>query len=169
MKESDLTRLLIKLAAAAVVTAAALLFAVGFIPQHGNEMFPSVKDGDLVVTLKAGCSYQTGTLCAYRDPEGSVRLGRIAAMPGEEVDFSEDGVFSVNGIPAHVDPAVTAGVKGAGPGAQAGPDYPYTVPADSFFVLNDCRPEAGDSRSFGAVKLKDMRGEAFWLFRRRGF
>ena len=138
MKNKDLLRLLIKLAAGAALTAVLLLFAACVIPQHGNQMFPSVKDGDLVVTLRAGCTYKTGDLCGYRDPQGCLRLGRIAAVPGEKAELPD------------------------GKGSRL-------IPPGSYYLLNDNPEEHGDSRSFGPVKKKDMRGTVFWLFRRRGF
>jgi signal peptidase I len=46
--------------------------------------------------------------------------------------------------------------------------YPYTVEADSYFVLCDFRTASIDSRSFGAVPKKNLDGKVITLLRRRG-
>ena len=159
--------LLIRLAALGACTVLLLLFVVEIKPQHGNQMEPSVRDGDLVITLKIPASYHTGALCAYRKPDGKISLGRIAAMPGDKVDFSPDGTLLINGL----EESGAVREKGAEETAAAGEGItcPYTVPDKSYFLLNDLREEGGDSRTFGAVNKEDMRGQAFWLFRRRSF
>lgn len=80
---------------------------------------------------------------------------------GDVLDFSEEGVLTVNGT------------------VQAGeivfPTYPpkdwegqFEVPADSVFVLGDYRTQTEDSRDFGCIALEDIEGKAITMHRRSG-
>jgi signal peptidase I len=46
--------------------------------------------------------------------------------------------------------------------------YPYTVEADSYFILCDYRTVGTDSRSYGAVARNELDGKIITLLRRRG-
>lgn len=46
--------------------------------------------------------------------------------------------------------------------------YPYTVPEDCVFVLNDFRSEVSDSRNYGGIPMDDTKGKVVFLIRRRG-
>jgi signal peptidase I len=46
--------------------------------------------------------------------------------------------------------------------------YPYTVPDNSVFVLNDFRSDPEDSRTYGAIPRSDVEGEVIFILRRRG-
>ena len=161
---NTLLHLLIKLLAAAVLSALLFIFAIGIYPQHGIRMYPAVRDGDLVVTIKIRPSYQTGTVVGYRTPAGKLQIGRIVAAEGETVSFTETGYVEVNGLLRSEEiffPAETA--------PDSDITFPYMVPEGCFFILNDQRTQCDDSRTFGAVSREDLRGSAFWLFRRREF
>ena len=139
-------------------------FLIGFVPQHGNQMFPAVKDGDLVLTFRPTIQYHADAVAAYKTPDGSSRLGRIVAMPGDSIDITEEGRLEVNGLLVSEEIFYPTEKKGDQIDA-----IPMILPEDSYYILNDHRAETDDSRSYGAIHRKDMMGEAFWLFRRRSF
>lgn len=72
------------------------------------------------------------------------------------VELSEEGSLIVNG---EKDATVTA--VGKTEALSENITYPYTVPADSYFVLGDNRENSKDSRSFGAVTADDITGRVF--------
>ena len=79
-------RLLIKTGLIAILTAAALIFVIGFHVQHGNAMSPYVMDGDLFVVYKIG-EYHAGDAVVYRNPEtGKNDIARISAIGSGLVD-----------------------------------------------------------------------------------
>ena len=47
--------------------------------------------------------------------------------------------------------------------------YPYTVEPGKVFILNDFRSDTNDSRTFGAVSVKDLKGPMLFTVRRRNF
>ena len=124
-----------------------LLTQVYLVTQaSGNEMFPAVKDGDLVLELERS---------------GTLRVGRVLARCGDIVTLSESGVVEVNGS-----------AQGGGILYPTYPksllSYPYAVPEDSVFILGDCRTQAEDSRDFGPVQCSAVKAKVITLIRRRG-
>ena len=51
---------------------------------------------------------------------------------------------------------------------QNGVDFPITVGEGQIFVLGDNRPEASDSRIYGCINVKDVKGKAIAVIRTRG-
>ena len=146
---------LIRLALTALLLLILNLFIVCVIPQHGNQMYPAVRDGDLILALRLSGSCQTGTVWVYSDPSGKWRIGRIAAAAGATVDVSQEGRLLINGL--------TAGEEAFYPTAQgSGITFPYTVPEGCVFILNDHRTETDDSRTFAAIPKSSLRGQIFW-------
>ena len=129
-----------------------LLTQVYLVTQaSGNEMFPAVKDGDLVLGCRMEKDYAKNDVVVY-ERSGTLRVGRVLARGGDIVTLSESGVVEVNGS------------------AQGGGmlSYPSAVPEDSVFILGDCRTQAEDSRDFGPVQCSAVKAKVITLIRRRG-
>ncbi|MBR4425547.1 MAG: signal peptidase I [Oscillospiraceae bacterium] len=154
--------LLLKLALIAAAVWALLNFVLGVAIHYGNNMYPALRDGDLIVAYRLQRPYLNAAVLYERGGEQS--LARVIAMPGDVVEISETGALSVNGIaPAEevfypTYPAETGNVS-----------YPLTVGEDQVFLLNDFRTDQTDSRSFGPVDLEDLIGPVLLTMRRRGF
>ena len=130
-----------------------LLTQVYLVTQaSGSEMFPAVKDGDLVLGIRLEKDYERS---------GRLRVGRVLARGGDIVTLSESGVVEVNGS-----------AQGGGILYPTYPksllSYPYAVPEDSVFILGDCRTQAEDSRDFGPVQCSAVKAKVITLIRRRG-
>lgn len=131
-------------------------FVVTATIYYDNNMFPSIKDGDLVVIEKFDKEVQLGDVVIYKN-----RLYRVIAKSGQEVDISKEGILTVNGMqPAESTNSLTS--KGE-------KEYPIKVPEGEIFVLNDYREDTSDSREFGTIKESDIDGKVFFITRRRGF
>ena len=154
--------LLLKLALIAAAVWALLNFVLGVAIHYGNNMYPALRDGDLIVAYRLQRPYLNAAVLYERG--GELSLARVIAMPGDVVEISETGALSVNGIaPAEevfypTYPAETGNVS-----------YPLTVGEDQVFLLNDFRTDQTDSRSFGPVDLEDLIGPVLLTMRRRGF
>lgn len=131
-------------------------FVVTATIYYDNNMFPSIKDGDLVVIEKFDKEVQLSDVVIYNG-----RLYRVIAKAGQEVDISKEGILTVNGMqPAESTNSLTnKGEK----------EYPIKVPEGEIFVLNDYREDESDSREFGTIKESDIEGKVFFVTRRRGF
>lgn len=157
-----LLALLIKLAVIAAVAWALLALVVGLTIHYGNNMFPAIKDGDLVISYRLQDPYLNAAVLYKHD--GATCTGRVVGMPGDVIEITEEGAITVNGItPAEEIFYATT------PAESGGIQYPYTVPEGSVFILNDFRADTNDSRSFGAVDKGDVMGPVLLTIRRRGF
>lgn len=127
---------------------------------HQNDMYPSVRDGELVLFLRTG-KLPPDAVVLYRTEDGAEHMGRVIAMGGEEVEILPDSGVSVNGnITYQTVPYQTP------PG---GVTYPCTVPEDSFFLLNDYREQENDSRTYGAIPKEQIIGVLVFALQVRGF
>ena len=136
-----------------------LTWVVGVYVNHSNSSYPMLKDGDLCITFRLA-NLNTGDEIAY-ERDGQIYFGRIVALPGDTVEIS-DGSLTVNGYGAFEDavyPTTDEGSKIT---------YPYKVPEDTVFVLNDYRSDATDSRTYGAIPKSDTKGCVVFVMRRRG-
>ena len=150
-----------KIAIYAVIIWAILTFVFCVTTVKGNYMFPSLRDGDLVVSyrLKPAVS---GEAVIYKTSYGT-RVGRIIAMEGDSVEITEAGEVIVNGS------RMTEEIFYPTVNNVTQISFPYVVPSGTVFVLNDYRSlDDQDSRSFGAVDVKNIKGSVQFVFRRRG-
>ncbi len=149
----------VKVGLTALVVWFLCFFVVGVYVNHNNSSYPMIKDGDLCITYRLG-ALRSGEAIAYTN-NGKINFGRIVGMPGDTVDISEDTI-TVNGYGVYENTVYPTTAEGANI------SFPYVVPADSYFVLNDYRDDINDSRVFGAVKKEDTKGKIVLLLRRRG-
>jgi signal peptidase I len=136
-------------------------FAFGILQMHGESMYPRIRDGDLILYNRMERDYTIGDVVVFKVGK-STCVARIVAQGGDVVDMDEDGELLVNGnvqseeifYPTKEDPG--------------GIGYPYTVEANSYFMLCDFRTSCTDSRSYGAVSEDDFCGKVITILRRRG-
>ena len=153
---------LLKLAAVVLAVWLLFTFVLGMTIHYGNNMHPALRDGDLIITLRLQRPFLNAAV--LYDHEGKTCLGRVVGMPGNVIDISDEGALTVNGVaPAEEVFYPTYRCE------TSGIAYPYTVGADQVFILNDFRSDTNDSRAFGAVDMKDVKGPVLILLRRRGF
>lgn len=126
----------------------------------GNGMFPSVKDGDLLICFRLPKEYAKNDVVVY-EKDGKLLVGRIAAMETDFVELDESGSLRVNGTNQ-------AGEILYPTYPKKGIAYPYQVPKGCVFILGDYRTRTKDSRDFGPITLKDVKGKVITLLRRRG-
>ena len=138
-----------------------LLTQVYLVTQvSGNEMFPAVKDGDLLVAYRLQRRWAQDDVVLYRQGD-ALCVGRVAAVGGDVVLLDDSGELRVNGT-LHTGEILYATYP------AEGLTYPYTVPEGCLFVLCDYRTQGQDSRHFGAVPADSVAGKVITLLRRRG-
>ena len=157
-----LVGLLVKIAVTVGLVWAVFTFVLGLSVHYGNNMFPAVHDGDLLVSLRLQKPY-INSVVLYRI-NGKTEVGRVIALEGSVVDIAKNGLLTVNGV------APTAEIFYATYQAENSPiQFPYTVENGKVFILNDFRDDPNDSRMFGAVDRKDLEGPMLFTVRRRNF
>ena len=158
-----LVRLLIKFAV--IAGAFIILFTVvfGLHIQHGNGMYPHIKDGDLLVTYKLE-TYHVGDAVVYRNPEsGEKSVSRIVAMGENEIQITEIGELLIGGVIP--EESVFYPTKKPEGSAIV---FPYRMSEGGYFLLDDQRLAGNDSRMFGQVSEDELLGKVIYVFRRRG-
>lgn len=146
----------------ALVFAGWLIFTQVFLitQASGEGMFPSIKDGDLMIIYRMQKEYRKNDVVTYQK-NGQRFTGRIVAVGTDQVNIDDTGKLYING------------------GAEAGEilyptypleglEYPYWVPEGTVFILGDYRTQTKDSREFGAIALDDVEGKVITILRRRG-
>lgn len=151
----------IKIAVFIVMVVTIFLFVFGIARCCGQEMEPAYKDGDLVIYYRLQNDFNQGDSVIIKKA-GKVQIRRIIAKAGDTVDLTDEGL-KINGylqqehsIYSETLP-YTEGIR-----------FPIEVKDDEYFVLGDNRFNAEDSRIYGVVKSKEIRGIVISLIRRRG-
>ena len=144
-----------------IIAALLLVFSQVFMlaQAHGNEMFPAVKDGDLMLGFRLQTDFQKNDVVVY-EQNGETKVGRILACESDNVTVDENGYLYVNGT-------LQEGEILYPTYAREGIAYPFTVPQGSVFILGDYRTHSVDSRDFGAVSIDDVRAKVISVLRRR--
>jgi signal peptidase I len=88
-------------------------------------------------------------------------IKRVIAVAGQTVEIRDRQVL-INAKPWD-DPHATFAPRRSG--GATGDNYgPYTVPADSVFVMGDNRDQSYDSRFWGPVPIADIKGQALVIY-----
>ena len=152
-----------------VVAAVAVLITTLFLPIlqiSGDSMSLTLEHDEIVVLLKAR-EFKRGDLVGF-DYQGKILIKRVIAMPEDEVVIDAEGNVYVNGELLE-EPYITEKELG-----NCDLEFPYNVPAASYFVMGDRRNNSVDSRNsaVGAISKDDIIGKVFvrvWPFSRFGF
>ncbi len=139
-----------------------VLFKHVFLIKHvnGMEMFPAVKDGDLLLGYRLVQEFEEEDIIIYQH-NGKEKIGRIIAREQDVVMLSDSGTLTVNGTIQDEEVLYLTYAK-------EGMGYPYLVSEGCVFVLGDYRTQAEDSRDFGEISLEQIEGKVITLLRRRG-
>jgi len=144
----------------AIISLAIFLFVYLFLVQphrvQGLSMVPTFESGELLLTEKLSYRLyrpQRGDVIVFEAPvsRNADFIKRIIGLPGETVKI-EDGSIYINGqkLEENYTSSPTQG------------NETVTVGSNEYFVLGDNRSASSDSRSFGTIKKRTIRGKA-WL------
>jgi len=109
---------------------------------------------------------EKGDIIVFKYPEDRSRdfIKRVIAVEGDVIE-SKNKVIYVNGkavsepYTQHTDTSLRP--RGIEPRDNFGP---YTVPKEKYFMMGDNRDQSYDSRYWGYVDMRDIRGEALILY-----
>ena len=150
----------------AVVSAAALSitfsFIFGIVLAPTNDMFPAVHEGDLIIFYRPGRIINTDVVI-YETPDGTYQIGRVEGTQGETVGKTDGGLLTVNG---NIQPVQKR--SGLYDETYAGEkDISGEISKEEYLILGDRRETAEDSRAFGLIPRKAIKGKVFTIVRRR--
>lgn len=157
----DIRAFLIRLAVALLAGWVLLGVILGVTVMEGEDMYPRIRDGDLMIYFRLQKEYHQGDVVTF--VQGGQRYtGRIVAQGGDLVDISEEGELLVNG---NVQSEEIFYPTQKGEGTLA---FPCQIPENCVFLLSDFRTNGRDSRHYGPVEIKELDGKVITILRRRG-
>lgn len=149
----------IKLFATALILTVVFRFIAGIHICHASCAYPTIRDGEFCLTYRLAELTQ-GTMVVYRR-DGEVKFGRVIAFGGDKVSIYNDFI-SVNDYGISENTVYPTSPEGSAI------SYPYQVPENCVFVLNDFRSDLSDSRTYGGIPLEDVEGAVVFTMRMRG-
>ena len=159
----NLLQLLIKIGIFIAFVFVMFTFILGLKRFTGNNMFPMFKDGDLCFYFRL-TDFYLDDVVVYKNPNGELQLGRIVGLENQEINFPKEGGYTLNdSIPSEYLPYETYKSE------YSEIEYPLNIPEGSYFILNDFRSDTKDSREYGVISKKDIKGKVIYLLRRRSF
>lgn len=139
----------------------AFTFIFGIERCSDDMMSPAYKNGDLTIYYRLQKDYQaTDTVVIEKDKKTQIR--RIIAKEGDTVDITEEGL-KINGYLQQEQDIYKETLP-----YKDGIRFPITLESCEYFVLGDNRSNAEDSRIYGIVNKKEIKGIIMTMIRRRG-
>ena len=139
-----------------------LSFIFGIAPAPTNDMFPAVHEGDLIIFFRPGRVINTDVVL-YDVPGDGMQIGRIEGTQGETVGKTDGGMLTVNG---NIQPVQKR--SGLYDETYAGDkNISGEIGPGEYLILGDKRETAQDSRAFGLIPRKAIKGKVFTIVRRR--
>ena len=134
----------------------------GVISMKDQSMMPKLAAGDLLLYYRLDRTPGDREVVVF-EKEGKTYVGRVVARGGDTVEIRQDELLQINGN-AIVENEI---YYTTGP-YEGGISYPVTLAEDEIFILCDYREGAKDSRYFGPVTKKELKGTVITAIRRSG-
>ncbi len=134
----------------------------GVMPMKDQSMMPKLAAGDLLLYYRLDRTPGDREVVVF-EKEGKTYVGRVVARGGDTVEIRQDELLQINGN-AIVENEI---YYTTGP-YEGGISYPVTLAEDEIFILCDYREGAKDSRYFGPVTKKELKGTVITAIRRSG-
>ena len=149
---------IIKIISIVIIIFLLVFYIFGFYIVKSNNMNPSIKSGTLLIYYRLNKNYDRLDVIIAKD-----NIYRIIGKYKDKVEI-QNNIVLINGIKEEGNVFFstykndTSKIK-----------YPYNIRKNEYFVLNDYRVDNNDSRSFGSIKEKNIKGKVIGSIQIRGF
>ena len=168
-KKSALREWAEAIAIAVVLALAIRTFVVQAFKIPSGSMLPTLQIGDHILVNKFIYWFtapERGDIIVFKFPqdEGRDFIKRVIGLPGEVIEIRGKQVF-IDGRPLeepyviHLDAQIMSN-----PHSPRDHFGPVKVPEGQFFVMGDNRDHSMDSRFWGFLDLKKVKGKAFIIY-----
>lgn len=142
-------------------------FVVQAFKIPSGSMLPTLQIGDHILVNKFMYSFapiQRGDIIVFKFPQDETRdfIKRVIGLPGETLEIRGKRVL-INGDPLQESYAVYSD----GPFARGGDRDrlgPLVIPAGQLFMMGDNRDHSMDSRVWGFLDARKIKGKAFIVY-----
>ena len=132
----------------------------GIMKAPSNDMSPRIDYGDLLLYFRFDNKFDVNEVVVIKKND-TYYLGRVIAIGGDIVDVTDDAKLVVNGNMIN-DPKIFYTT----PRYEGYEEFPQTIPEGQYFILVDRREGGEDSRYYGPVTKKEIKGSVVTLIRR---
>ena len=135
----------------------AILFACGYNINivHGNSMYPTLHDFDVVITEKK-FTPERGDIIVLNKEDGDHLIKRVIGLPGETVQIIDGYIYINNELFCDY---VDIQLEDAGMFTEA-----VLISDSHYFVLGDNRNQSIDSTELGLIPADDITGRVVQHF-----
>ena len=152
----------LKLAIIVLLLFLVFTFLFGIERCSSDQMKPALKDGDILFYYRLIPDYVNRDVVMV-EKEGKLEPRRIVAMAGDTVDMNDKGQLIINGYVQQEED-----IRGKTCPYVGKTEFPLSLGRNQVFLLSDNRKNGKDSRVYGAVNTKDIKGRVITFVRRRG-
>lgn len=129
------------------------LYIIDIARVDGYSMYPSLKNNQLVLFSKINKNYSRFDIVILK-VDNKYYIKRVIGLPNERILYKEDKLY-VNGKEI-IEEFETSNVEDF----ELKEICPYDIiPKDKVLVLGDNRQDSYDSRNYGLVDFKDIKGK----------
>ena len=132
----------------------------GIMKAPSNDMAPRIDYGDLLLYFRLDNKYDINEVVIIQKND-TVYLGRVVAVGGDTVDITDEAQLIVNGNVIN-----ETKIFYSTPRYEGYEEFPQEVPKGEYFILVDRREGGEDSRYYGTVTEKEIKGSVVTLIRR---
>ena len=133
---------------------------VGVTTCPNGDMYPRIDSGDLLLYYRLDKKPQSQDVIVFIKNDTRY-VGRVIAAAGDTVEITEKGAVLVNG-----NSRVESNIFFETYPLEGFTDYPLKLKEDECFVLMDRRRGSEDSRFFGPVNYREIKGTVITVVRR---
>lgn len=131
----------------------------------GNSMHPTYKNGEYLMANKILYRFKKpdrGDVIIFKFSETQDFIKRIIGLPGDKV-MLKDGKIYINEKILEESQYLSSSIYTNG-GNYLKEGETITVPDGRYFVSGDNRPHSSDSREFGPIDVKNIKGKAWIVY-----
>lgn len=145
-------RLFVKIAVIVLIFIILFGFIFGLKRIKGLDMYPNIKQGDLIMYFRLDQRYNDGDAIVV-NRNGKDYIMRIVATEGETVKINDNKILVNNLV------EINESFYKTEADTESSIKYPYKVEKGKYFVVFDYRLHKDDSRSFGTISKNDIKGK----------
>lgn len=131
-------------------------FVIGFSFVKGESMEPTLQSGELVMYGRFYREYEKGDVVSVKIPSGQYYVKRVIATAGDTIELREGKVY------VNEELLEEPYVQGETISQKGKVRYPLTLEEGQVFVMGDHRTESLDSRTFGVVGERQIKGKLWF-------